>query len=329
MKQTLVNCAILLFSLFICLLAGEAVLRYQSRHGTNYDFEMWRYAAELKEPLPSTVLPFHHKPNSAGNYYGTEIRTNSLGFRDGEYSRQKTPGRKRILFLGDSFTLGWGIPVADTYAKRLESMLAQKGQGIEVINMGVGNYNSSMEVELFKLKGLELNPDMVVLMYYINDTEPTPVIDNSTYPLLKHFYLPAYISTKVKQLKLMNAQQDWLAAHYRSIYNPDSRGFMVNRRALAELVTLCAERNIRLLMVNIPDLRRLKGYPFTFATDYIRGVADEHRLPFLDLQPVLEPYDEKSLWVSMDDPHMNVLANKLAAESIYRIMTKEPLPAGR
>lgn len=329
MKQFLINTGIVLAALLFSLLLGEALLRGQCCLSLNYDFEMWRYAAELKEPLPHGALPFHHKANRIGNYYGVEVRTNSFGLRDDDYSVPKQPGRKRIVFLGDSFTFGWGVPQADTYAKQLEKMMRQAGKTDEVINMGVGNYNSAMEVELFKLKGLKLEPDMVVLMYYINDVEPTPRINGASYHVLKHFYLPAYVNTKVKQLGMRNSHKDWLTWYYRSIYAPESEGMKKSGEALRELVRICKERKIKLLLVNIPDLRRLENYPFDFATAHIRGFASEQQLPFLDLLPVFSPYEGKSLWVSPEDSHMNAKANTLAAEALFKKITGDDLSGGR
>ena len=100
MKQVFFNLLLLLFSILCCLLLGEAVIRSINHYRPNYDFEMWRYASELKQRLPYAKLPFHHFPNREGRYYGAEIRTNSLGFRDREYSIQKPGGRKRIIVLG-------------------------------------------------------------------------------------------------------------------------------------------------------------------------------------------------------------------------------------
>jgi len=78
-----------------------------------------------------------------------------------------------------------------------------------------------------------------------------------------------------------------------------------------------------LLIVNIPDLRRLKNYPFAFATDHIRGLADTSNVPFLDLLPVFEKYSGESLWVGPKDPHMNAKANTLAADAIYEEIISE------
>lgn len=82
--------------------------RYCFSQNLNYDFEMWRYATELKESLSASVLPIHQKPGKSENYYGVEIKTNSEGLRDVEYKIPKPIGMKRILKPGDSFILGWG-----------------------------------------------------------------------------------------------------------------------------------------------------------------------------------------------------------------------------
>jgi len=74
--------------------------------------------------------------------YGTwraKFYSNSLGFRDGRI-REVPPqaDHPRILFIGDSFTEGVGIPWEETFAGRMEANL--KPRGIEVLNAGVMSY---------------------------------------------------------------------------------------------------------------------------------------------------------------------------------------------
>lgn len=329
MKRLLVNCLLTLVSLTAILLLTEAAIRCWFAFHRDYDYEMWRYAAQLKEPLPAGASPpFHHKPSAVGTYYGVEIRTNREGFRGDELAPGTRQGRKRVVVLGDSFALGWGVPFAETVAMRLQGLLNGSGKGFEVVNMGVGNYNTAMEVDLFKLKGIRLQPDMVVLLYYINDSEPTPTIDGGGSTIFRHLYLPAYIATRVRQLGLRAASSDWLLAYYRKLYRPGAPGLERTRQALTELRQLCAERGIRLLVVNIPDLRRLDGYPFAFASEIPRTFAERNRLPYLDLLPVFAPYSGDRLWVSGEDPHMNGFANKIAARAIYEKMTSAGMLAG-
>lgn len=325
MKQVLLNLCVSLVSIVIFIFVLEVCVRFYFSQHLNYDFEMWRYAVELKEPIADPQLPFHHKPDRIGNYYGVEIKTNSGGLRNVELMIPKPIGIKRVLMLGDSFTLGWGVPFENTFSKRLEEKLHAKLKGYEVVNMGTGNYNSSMEVELFKRKGLLLEPDVVVLMYYVNDTEPTPRIGSASYHLLKQFYLTAYVNSRLKQLEMMNNGDDWLQEYYRKLYLPDTEGFRKGKESINELIRITSEKRIKLLIVNIPDLRRLRGYPFGFAKDLPQRLAAEGSIPFLDLLPYLEKYDGETLWVSKEDAHMNSLANSIVAEAIFNKLDSEKM----
>lgn len=325
MGKIFTNIMLGLGSLLACLFLAELGLRLAFAVRPNYEFEMWKYAVELKQPLPSPELPFAHYPNRTGHYYGAEITTNSRGFRDREFPLAKAPGKKRILFLGDSFTLGWGVPFDRLFSKQLEELLRNNPGGYEVINTGVGNYNSAMEVEAFKQRGLELQPDLVVLMYFANDMEPTPVVPTFGYSLLKRFYLPGFIRERIHQLQSWRprSERDELLAYYRDIYRPEAEACRRNSAAIRELVQLCAARKIKLLIVNIPELRKLNDYPFGFVTEHIRALAAAGGVEFLDLHPALAPFPAASLWVSPEDPHMNGQANTLAAQAIYQKMLSE------
>jgi len=81
--------------------------------------------------------------------------------------------------------------------------------------------------------------------------------------------------------------------------------------------------------VNIPDLHRLENYPFSYATEFVRSLAAENGVPFLDLLPVFAGNRGKSLWVSEADSHSNARANGLASEAIIRKISTEGLLAPR
>jgi len=316
------NGCLALISVLICVGVAETLTRGFYHFVPNYDFEMWKYGSELKQPLPDENLPFHLIPDKSGTYYGVEIRTNSLGFRDEERPLSKPRGKKRVLVLGDSFALGWGVSADNVFSKKLEQLLNAVSPGYEVINMGIGNYNSSMEVELLKRKGLSLDPDMIIMLYFANDMEPTPKIDSLSYALFKHLYLPGFFAMRLNQLLTEKSGGDVLMAYYRKLYSPDSPSLAMNSQAIRELAGICTNRKIEALIVNIPELRKLDPYPFSFATTHIRELARETGLPFHDLLPVFQKHGGISLWVSPEDPHMNALANSLAAESVFEIMTK-------
>ena len=99
------------------------------------------------------------------------ITVNSSGFRGPEVVVPKPPGRFRIVVVGDSLTLGWGVADDETYAARLERLLRARfpGRDLDVVNLGVGGYDTRQEVTLLARKAARLDPDLVLVGFYSND----------------------------------------------------------------------------------------------------------------------------------------------------------------
>ena len=69
--------------------------------------------------------------------------TNSLGFKDrSERMVAPVPDRYRIVFMGDSFTEGIGLPFEETFVGMLSDRLGSRG--IEVLNAGVVSYSPKL-----------------------------------------------------------------------------------------------------------------------------------------------------------------------------------------
>lgn len=118
---------------------------------------------------------WQHKPGAI-DYFGygnpvPEIKINSLGFRDDEIAVEKPENTKRILFLGDSFTFGMGVSHENIYTEILQKLLNESGNGVnfEVLNMGHIGFSIDNEYLLLKEKGLNLNPDVVILEFFVGN----------------------------------------------------------------------------------------------------------------------------------------------------------------
>lgn len=112
---------------------------------------------------------------------GPRYVINSEGFRDRPRQVAKSPGRQRIVIVGDSLTFGWGVEGEETFASRLEASLVAAGSegGIEVLNLGVGGYNPYTEAALLRDRGLAYEPDLVLAQFCINDlADPTIHFDS-------------------------------------------------------------------------------------------------------------------------------------------------------
>lgn len=94
---------------------------------------------------------------------------NSLGWRASkEYSFEKQ-AEHRILFLGDSFTYGFGVNDDQTFAFLTEKHLLDEHISVEVINAGCSGKGTDFAVKLFQVWGDKFNPDLTVVCFTAND----------------------------------------------------------------------------------------------------------------------------------------------------------------
>ena len=298
----------------------EAALRMAFYHSKDFSMEMWKYAVLMKRPVSDPKLSFAHEPNTHGFLMGQDVQINSQGLRDHEYSLIKPPGVYRILILGDSTTLGWGVPITETTAKILERQLnAEHVRGyehFEVINGGVGNYDTVQEVTYYKTRGRDFHPDMVVLGYFINDPEPVPV-ENKSF-LIKQSYLVAYLTNRFDGvLRRLGTRPDW-KTYYASLYKEDSPGFQACKAALVDLAASTRSDHVKLLVALIPELHQINhDYPFIAAHQEIKAVLAAEQVPVLELIDGLRNHGpEVTLWVTPLDDHPNGKANALIAAQL-------------
>lgn len=96
---------------------------------------------------------------------------NSLGLRGREIPREKTPGRMRIVCLGDSITDGFYADNEDTYPRQMELALQAEGRDVEVFTVAEGDSSIDREMEIYRRYAASLSPDVVVLTGLSNDID--------------------------------------------------------------------------------------------------------------------------------------------------------------
>src|SRR6266436_2048980 len=252
----------------VLLFAGglEVALRLRFARSLDFAMEMWKYAVELKRPVADPQLSFTHVPNRSAFLMGVRVTTNSQGLRDREYSLEKPPGVYRIVMLGDSTTLGWGVPAQQTVAKILERRLNQAGgQRFEVLNAGVGNYGTVQEVAHYKTIDRAFHPDAVVLEYFINDAEPGP--REKTAGLLSWSYLAAFAASRYDALLRFSGRRPQWADYYAGLYDDGRPGFVAANEALRELAAITARDGVKLLVAILPELHEING-AYRFAREH-------------------------------------------------------------
>ena len=316
-----------LFALLMVAFMLELALRMVYHRSLDFSMEMWKYAVQLKREVPNPNLRFTHKPNGHAFLMGQDVSINSQGLRDYEYPLQKPPGVYRILMLGDSTTFGWGVALSDTTAKILERELnAQNIPGysrFEVINSGVGNYDTVQEVTYYKTRGRDFHPDLVVLGYFINDPEPVPA--EKHIPLIDKSYLVAYVTNRFDGvLRRIGTRPDW-KAYYAGLYQENLPGFQACKLALQDLADSTRQDHAKLVVALIPELHQINdSYPFTSAHQKIKDILAPEQVPVLDLIDGLRNHGpEETLWVTPLDDHPNGKANTLIAAQLRETILTE------
>ena len=100
-----------------------------------------------------------------GAHFSVHVSQNAEGLRDRHYDFARTPGRRRILVLGDSVVWCWGVEQDECFTERLENALGDT----DVINAGVPGYSTAQELLFYEREGRRYGSDLVMLVVAPND----------------------------------------------------------------------------------------------------------------------------------------------------------------
>lgn len=154
-------------SVALTILAVEFGVRWNVHGGplaalaTFYSSEVAFYGQGSANGLRGDpVLGFRPDPENPG--------FNKLAIHDPADVPPKTPGTPRLLFLGDSitFVIDQGVPYEKGYVNLLRRRLEPD---FETLNGGVPGYTTHQERLWFERELADLEPDLVVLQYCLND----------------------------------------------------------------------------------------------------------------------------------------------------------------
>jgi len=143
-KAILLRVAAAVVGLAVCAI-GFLALDYAAAKLNLYDDET---VYRIRDPrFHHTFAPMYSTKRAhwGGAFY--EMYTNNLGFRDASTRIvDKVPSRHRVVFLGDSFAEGMGLPWQETFVGRFAAL----NPDIEVLNGAVGSYSPLLYLEKTK-----------------------------------------------------------------------------------------------------------------------------------------------------------------------------------
>jgi lysophospholipase L1-like esterase len=134
---------------------------------------LWRLKPNIRMKLEETPEQYGgYIASSRKEPYAFEVRTNSRGFNSPEFDCSGKGDARRVVTLGDSRTMAEGIPLEGLYSRRLEALLnALPGRRHQVINAGVSGYSSYQGLVVLERELLACAPDVVTVLFGINDQD--------------------------------------------------------------------------------------------------------------------------------------------------------------
>ena len=127
--------------------------------------------------IPDEDLGWRLKPLARDTWGNVPVSINAKGLRGPELDYSKSandarqPSAKRVLYLGDSVTFGYGVEgYENTFPYQTEAFLEQStGLEIETINAGVGGYSPWQQLRFLESEGIRYGPDLIVVSFVLND----------------------------------------------------------------------------------------------------------------------------------------------------------------
>jgi len=310
MKKIFLISCLGIFSSFILL---EALMHLYFSFYQNYYIEMWKYAGQLKTES-SAKRSHQHIAHAQAVIMSKMVKINSLGLRNEEVLINKK-NNYRILLLGDSITFGFGVDLKQTFSKILQSRFKnEKQQNVEVINAGVGNYNTAQELAFYEENLMPLKPDEIILCFFINDLENIQHYTNND--LTRHSMVFALLSALWRNaLPYFRKNQNYLS-YYQSLYS--QKNLDQWESLMAKFKKEVDHHNIEFKVLLIPEIHQLKPYPFTREYSLIENRLRDLHINFVN---ALSWFDSnrsvRDYWVAKDDTHPNERGHEVLARALW------------
>jgi len=291
-------------------------------HDSEISHSNFKYNNSYVRLSNNSILNFELIPDTIVVYEGYSaklppsiVSINHDGFRDRDFSLEKSEHTFRIIALGDSFTIGEAINISMTYPKVLEKKLNEnkKDFNYEVLNFGVGAYSTYQEIELLKQKGLKYHPDIVLVGYLPNDIENITRVSELKQVLVWE-YKQKNITFTIWDYKIH--EEAFTLLHNEMQNMSFEEAFAIVKQPLDELYNISKENNLSVMIVYFPAEEFLYGKE---QLDALKNISAERNWCFLDLTPI---YEQKNLLKEVVsyplDRHPNAYAYSIIADEIYK-----------
>ena len=292
-------------------------------------------AAYVTRPLPDgDFLQFDLKPNVNETIFGKPFTTNIYGMHDRYYDIEKPDGVYRIVLLGSSMDMGWGISADETYVNLLEDWLnthaSRRGltRRFEVLNFAVAAYAPLQRVEAFRRKAREFKPDMVIYSATMLDNRLAEIhlcdLFRAHSKLVYDFLQQAVTDSGLTAEDLQTDSEDRLI--YKEKVKKALRPFYwgIYDETLGTLAADCRSEGIELACLIIPRVGKADAPEARAETvSRYKGIAAHHAIPLFDLSGTFDNQDPSQFEIAPWDDHPNALGHRRLFRALSRALVDD------
>lgn len=299
--------AIVLLSplMLLCMLEGVALVSEKNQAEGLYAWEL--VASRRIKLIDVTTQDIGYtlmKPNQHYLWRNIPVDINQAGFRDDDAPYQKPSGAFRILNLGDSVAMGWGVRKGDTYGDVLEKTLSTSAAGggkVDVLNAAVPGWNQENALAYLKAEGLKYDPDLIIVdLTIVNDIyganalktqRRPPVIEwlntnTHFWPFLVVQFRTIQANSQGRRIDVLNPPKD---AQSYFPQDPASSTWDHSWKQIEQVFQIAKEKNIKFVLLLFPlEYQTLDPSYSTVAQQVFIDRAKAVGMPVIDLLPAFQ-----------------------------------------
>lgn len=298
---------------------GSALARVEAPTGRGQHVTL----RQLVRLSPNPRIIYELRPGLDVMFLGERVVTGPDGIRAPAPALDKPAGAVRIVGVGDSVMFGWGVPYELSYLPALAARLgtASPERPWEVVNLAVPGYNTVMEVETLRAKGLRWKPDVVILGYVWNDLDlPYFLRDRVDFLSLRESFLVETLGHAARTLR----------GRSPAAAPPDALVEGLNMRVPAVYRSLVGAGAFEGAMNELAALGRAHGFTVVVHVDSrlpapLAAICRAHGFVVVEQAPALEAYMLRhgiaklagsALTLSAQDPHPSALGHGQIADAL-------------
>ncbi len=288
-----------------------------------------------------SVFGWWHLPNiyariPLGQTYH-RVTTNAVGMRsDRDYPQIRPAGRKRVVFLGDSYTAGDGV----SNNQRFTDLLEQRHVKLDAMNFGLNGSGTDQQLLIFEQLAAKYEADAYVLCICVENIarnlydcfpsydwrEQTVAYRPKPYFKLVNSDLILYNSPVPHERRLADDLDDWSCVFpyvvgdndpYAIYKEQDSIHWRIMRAICQQCIAGAQGKPVFIIPMPMYNHYLGENEP-TYLPRFKELADDSNDVHVLDLLPSMQavPLQQRRGFRFPDDPHYTSAAHSLVSDTI-------------